>query len=722
MSRNPVLVLTLSAVLMWGILPSWGGHASAIDLEVQKLEITQAIQDTTNSIELIAGRSTAVRAFVVDKDSGTPTISGTLKVFIAGASITATPGLPAINQPLTLPSSPPSRSNENDTLNFHIVEPTVLNLQPPSGAVSANVTFRVDVEAPGSSDFLEVTLPIRKIVNPRVYFQRIAYPPQSLGPPDIMTVKHPIGDAMMRGVFPVEDSDPFLYVSVPTILSFNTDLCWPGEIDKDIGATSGCTAFYTNCCGASCGPGQPNDVDELFADLEASLSLIVDGGFGFKASSFLYGWLPDSPLDIFPCRGWAKVCNHVGFGNTSPVRYQRTFAHELGHMFSMLPHNSRMLMNEGWDVGGRLVDTCVSMGLLKPTSFYDFMAAAKTTCEAWVDTQTYGYFLANGFFCTGSSTTAPDDGPGSTHVLFIQGSFSSDGTQLADLKPVFRFPWLSHSTSSEQSGPYLAEITDENGGVTTREFDALQGGPEADDEENADPIRGHFAVRVPLGENLRATLLRIVDSADPTVEFGRIEGALSPPVLTVDLPNSGDLLSGEVTVEWTADPGGADLLYQVAYSHDGGQSFVPVGVNLTETTVTFDTSDVPSSAGEGLIRVFVSNGLDTTFEDVDQLTITDGVAISSTPVFVRGDVNLDGTVMISDAVMILNHLFAATPPTLACEKAADLDDCGNINISDAVYTLFFLFSGGPAPQSPYPSCGPDPSLDSLSCVSSPPCP
>ncbi len=48
----------------------------------------------------------------------------------------------------------------------------------------------------------------------------------------------------------------------------------------------------------------------------------------------------------------------------------------------------------------------------------------------------------------------------------------------------------------------------------------------------------------------------------------------------------------------------------------------------------------------------------------------------------------------------------------------DTDDDGTLNgVTDAVYTLEFLFRNGPAPKDPGPTyLGPDPTADSLTCV------
>ena len=87
--------------------------------------------------------------------------------------------------------------------------------------------------------------------------------------------------------------------------------------------------------------------------------------------------------------------------------------------------------------------------------------------------------------------------------------------------------------------------------------------------------------------------------------------------------------------------------------------------------------------------------------------------------FRRGDVNKDGGVTMSDAIWILNALFSGGPQT-ECADAADVNDSGAADISDPVYLSNFLFFGTvPAPPAPgHTTCGPDPTEDLLDCVAS----
>ena len=62
----------------------------------------------------------------------------------------------------------------------------------------------------------------------------------------------------------------------------------------------------------------------------------------------------------------------------------------------------------------------------------------------------------------------------------------------------------------------------------------------------------------------------------------------------------------------------------------------------------------------------------------------------------RGDSNNDDNLNITDAVVILNFLFLGTAAP-SCGLLADSNADGTVNLTDAVFVLNFLFLGGPSP-------------------------
>lgn len=94
----------------------------------------------------------------------------------------------------------------------------------------------------------------------------------------------------------------------------------------------------------------------------------------------------------------------------------------------------------------------------------------------------------------------------------------------------------------------------------------------------------------------------------------------------------------------------------------------------------------------------------------DALTCTATVG-GTGPTFRRGDADANGAVNLTDAVVILSHLFrGGTAPT--CLDAADTNDDGTENLTDAVFLLLGLFQGGAPPPAPgRDTCGPDGTTD-----------
>ena len=80
-------------------------------------------------------------------------------------------------------------------------------------------------------------------------------------------------------------------------------------------------------------------------------------------------------------------------------------------------------------------------------------------------------------------------------------------------------------------------------------------------------------------------------------------------------------------------------------------------------------------------------------------------------IFLRGDINVDGNLGLSDAIRMLEYLFRGGN-SLACPDSADVDDGGNLNLGDAVLLLNALFRGDQIPA-PTGECGVDPTPDVL---------
>ncbi len=87
---------------------------------------------------------------------------------------------------------------------------------------------------------------------------------------------------------------------------------------------------------------------------------------------------------------------------------------------------------------------------------------------------------------------------------------------------------------------------------------------------------------------------------------------------------------------------------------------------------------------------------------------------------VAGDFNADGEMNLTDAVAHLTFLVGGGDAP-GCAQAADSDDNGRLEVTDAIRTLDRLFRGGVPLADPVGECGVDPTPDGLDCEAYAPC-
>jgi len=167
-----------------------------------------------------------------------------------------------------------------------------------------------------------------------------------------------------------------------------------------------------------------------------------------------------------------------------------------------------------------------------------------------------------------------------------------------------------------------------------------------------------------------------------------ITSTFDPPDPTITTITPAEGIVGEVvTVEGTGFLPGVVLRF--------GATASPT-VHLVDSGML--TAEVPAIAA-GSISVTARN-VDGGTSNAVTFTV-----LSSAVRFIRGDVNIDGLVDISDPLRLLFELFRSDPTT--CRDAGDADNNELLNLADALYLLNYLFQGGPAPAAPFPNPGAD---------------
>jgi hypothetical protein len=166
--------------------------------------------------------------------------------------------------------------------------------------------------------------------------------------------------------------------------------------------------------------------------------------------------------------------------------------------------------------------------------------------------------------------------------------------------------------------------------------------------------------------------------------IGQVPSRIGKPLIAA--PANGDLVTVPVQLTWDLSSPAASYRVQVA-----------------------DDSMFASTIVDTIIssNYFVAAGLPdrlTLYWRVQGMSGCEGnpwsdVRAFKTCNYVSGDADRNGFVNISDAIYLINYVFSGGPaPNPLASADANCD--GLANISDAVYIVAFIFSGGPAPCNP----------------------
>lgn len=168
-----------------------------------------------------------------------------------------------------------------------------------------------------------------------------------------------------------------------------------------------------------------------------------------------------------------------------------------------------------------------------------------------------------------------------------------------------------------------------------------------------------------------------------------------------------ELLRGVGGVQVTTEPDGFKATTQVngSFRFDG---IIPGKYTLVLSKLDYYTNRIlKTEAGADI--VVTGNGADTNIGRIPIYFIPPSQP--GTAKFLRGYVNADTRLDLSDAVSILLFLFQGTGKP-RCLLSADANDDNRLDLSDAVWMLNYLFGGKAAPPPPFTTnhtnCGFDP--------------
>ena len=177
---------------------------------------------------------------------------------------------------------------------------------------------------------------------------------------------------------------------------------------------------------------------------------------------------------------------------------------------------------------------------------------------------------------------------------------------------------------------------------------------------------------------------------------GALNGGAGPSFLSIDRFAGGLTMAAivdEAKPTSTLPPSASDSLLHVQYSP--GPDAVPFGRYPVRYCETLGSPPVAV--------LYVVGGFELRPNTLQGTVVLPGPL---PPFLLRGDVNGDEEVGMSDAVTLLNWLFLGGK-TPGCAEQADINGSGEISLADAVYELQWEFAGGTPPPDPFPECGPD---------------
>jgi hypothetical protein len=556
------------------------GPALAVDLKVDGITVVQSVQ--LGSTALVGGRSAMVRAEigVLGAPGSVAGVDARLTVLVDGVEVDGSPFY-SVNGPILAPLSP-NLATLDHTVNFQVVIPQ-----------SADVDFIVEVDPAGAIaesnesnnvlSLLNQVFVCRDIVD--LTYVAVDYTPGG-GLPDAALVEPGIGDGFTRAIFAPRE---FNYHRSPL-----GPLTWTQGINGSDNALLNTLK------------------DLLVAQIPAA---------GYMKPDFIYGWLPGNPYS-----GNGKAIGIPGdaaFGNTQLSRFQRTFAHEIGHLVG-LTHNSATVGTTGIDVEHHLLDTEV-LPQTFPSTKFDVMVAGKLTKDAFVTQASFNTFLSSAkVACAPGAPSAPwggeDDSPGS--MLRVSGEILH-GPGTVTLDPIVRID--SHTATSDDPSGDLLIVARNAAGVPLWEVraDTQRTREPCGQQEGMPPVRdaSPFHVLIPQGAgNAEAAdeiaSVDVVRVATGALLATRTQSASAPivEILSVEAvagvtepqagghapggPGPAQPLSGLVRVTWSAsDADGDALSHFLFYSPDNGLSWLPIAVRLVESLFEFDAQTIPSTLG-----------------------------------------------------------------------------------------------------------------------------
>lgn len=604
------------------------------------IELTQAIQDRSNSLRLVAHKDTAARVYPLKEDTET---NEPVYLYLYGRRSGAElPGSPLCK--MFYPKETIDRNRLYDTANFSI----------PDSWLTETVEFQAvlydffDISVastPVVKSFLEQKIPTYWFIPIRMVYEGIDY----VG--DVSRIDNSLN--YLKSVYPVHDANIVIKDAE------ELPIIEPDHHPVD-----------------EWGYGV-NDALDLLRDYYNNLEHTYALGLysaGTDSPDF-----PDQVIGYVYTGGSSDVVCKGGTGHVIAASgYENTIvAHEINHNMDRRPRPEYTWGNHvcnpddyndyTWGCGADGCDTdwaaqwtnaalqeigfdtrrpwrdgfenfhTLSRFTVQPGIYHEFTNDMGTT-QWWgcVDFMTYCDSLIKCFYDEDPGTACSSQdviqilphrwiSPYRWEILFdafsqplqvivqpawhISGIITSSGA--GEFGYAFQEPGLFHTSQSQPSSDYMIEALDKYGNTVASY--PLTISMTLSDMKGGEPIQlqsQSFRLTLPDIQGVQSLILTHKGN-----EIDRLERSEASPTVTVVSPQGGETWESSGYVAWSAfDQDGDELRYTVVYSPDNGKKWHPLAWSIAETSLTVDPSKIPGSES-AKIRVIVSDGMNTTYAE-----------------------------------------------------------------------------------------------------------